>query len=352
MFLIDSYSISPQYTYNNDFLEGSIQTLLKEYYEAIEPSYSDVIPASLLRRMGKAVRMGVGAGMPLIRRHEKLDGIIIGTANGGMENCINFLNQIVEYEEGLLTPTNFVQSTPNAVAGQLALMSGTTAYNMTHVNGAHAFENALLDAMLLFKSSPSAQKILVGAVEEISDYNFNIDLLAGRFKQDPEPGHNPLETNTEGSVCGEGASMFVFSSKAENAGLECLDLNTICFPEKSDLSYLLKDLLERNQLSLNDIDLFLSGRNGDIRTDHWYDFVKSLSLENKPEITYKNLCGEYRTASAFGFYIAQQILAGKLNAHPICKGFQAKSVKHVLCYNHFDGLRHSFILLKKVDARE
>ena len=74
--------------------------------------------------MGKAVRMGLGASIPLLQNNnEPLSGIIIGTAMGGMEDCINFLNQVIDYNEGMLTPTNFVQSTPNAIASQLGLLS-------------------------------------------------------------------------------------------------------------------------------------------------------------------------------------------------------------------------------------
>ena len=78
---------------------------------AIEPGYEQ-IPRVVLRRMGKAVRLMVGAGLPLIKQ-TTCGGVIVGTANGGMEDCIRFMNQIVQYEEGMLAPGNFVQSTPN-----------------------------------------------------------------------------------------------------------------------------------------------------------------------------------------------------------------------------------------------
>ena len=45
------------------------------------------IPPAMLRRMSKAVRMGIGTGLPLLKNNAA-DGIIIGTANGGMGDCI------------------------------------------------------------------------------------------------------------------------------------------------------------------------------------------------------------------------------------------------------------------------
>jgi hypothetical protein len=52
--------------------------------------------------------------------------MIIATANGGMEDCVKFLNQIIEYNEGLLTPANFVQSTSNAAAARLRSLQKIT----------------------------------------------------------------------------------------------------------------------------------------------------------------------------------------------------------------------------------
>src|SRR4051794_27018158 len=98
--------ISPQQMFLNvniELLNPSVENKLK----VVEPAYEG-IPFSILRRMGKAVRIGVGAAMPLIQNTPGLNGIVIGTANGGMEDCIKFLNQIIEYNEGTLTPTNFV----------------------------------------------------------------------------------------------------------------------------------------------------------------------------------------------------------------------------------------------------
>ena len=150
--------ISPQQTFPDaglDHLNGSVENKLK----VVEPSYEG-IPPGILRRMGKAVRIGVGAALSII--NQKPDGIIIGTANGGMEDCIKFLNQIIDYDEGMLTPGNFVQSTTNAIAGQLGLMSSNKGYNITHVHRALAFENAIIDADMLLKENPGCSYLLGG----------------------------------------------------------------------------------------------------------------------------------------------------------------------------------------------
>ena len=91
MFYIHPSScISHQPTFNEvdlDDLKPSENNLL----HAIEPKYEGV-PLGQLRRMGRALRMGVGASMKLLQHHT-VDGILIATANGGIEDSILFLNQ-------------------------------------------------------------------------------------------------------------------------------------------------------------------------------------------------------------------------------------------------------------------
>lgn len=119
----------------------------------IEPGYDD-IPKNSLRRMGKSVRIGMGVALAVIKQAPVFNGIIIGTGNGGMEDSIIFLKQVVEYNEGLLTPAHFVQSTSNAVASQLSLASVNRGYNITHVHRGLAFEMAAIDAAMRLLENP------------------------------------------------------------------------------------------------------------------------------------------------------------------------------------------------------
>lgn len=343
MFIKDLYAISPQLTHNLEFEKGNFQVHPTGKILAIEPNYLEFIPAGQLRRMGKAVRMGIGAGWPLLQRNPELNGIIIGTANGGLEDCVKFLNQIVEYDEGVLTPTNFVQSTPNALAGQLALLSKNTGYNSTHVNGSLAFENALLDAQLYFENSDQHQQLLVGAVEEISEYNYNIDLLAGRYKTEVISNEVLIQSTTVGSICGEGSTMFVLSNSPENAKAEIMDVMQCSFPSEQDLTSRIEFFLTENQLTPLDIDLVLLGNNGDASLDFWYNHVATNLFPTNATYTFKQYCGDYRTASAFGVYLATQILSGEMKHSNSLKSYP----KTVLVYNHFDGMRHGIILLRE-----
>lgn len=349
MYIKDLSSISPQITFTDEFLNGDFKIHTNTFYSAIEPSYSETIPSSLLRRMGKAVRMGIGAAMPLIERNEKLDGIVIGTANGGLENCINFLNQIIDYDEGMLTPTHFVQSTPNALAGQIALMSKNTGYNVTHVNGALAFENALLDAMMFLELNERNSSLIIGAVEEISNYNYNIDQLANRYKEECVSNDKLIQTKTNGSVCGEGSTMFVVTNDSNNALAKIVDLKQINFPTKSELEIKLNQFFIDNELTLENIDLLVLGNNGDIQFDFLYDDVKSFFPADTEYVYYKNFVGDYRTSSAFALFLTTHLLNGQLLNHAGIEGDLTKIPKTILIYNQFEGIQHSLILVKSVE---
>ncbi|MGB0886648.1 MAG: beta-ketoacyl synthase chain length factor [Vicingaceae bacterium] len=346
MYITDCYSISPQKTFDNSFFEGQVETFLGNKYYAIEPNYANLIPKGLLRRMGKSVRIGIGAGMPLIEKQNDIDGIILGTATGGLDDCIKFLNQIVEYQEGTLTPTNFVQSTPNSIAGHLAMMSKNTGYNNTHMGMGLAFESAILDALLLFEEG-EATKLLIGNIEENSEHNYNIDAFAGRFKTEEISSDALLESNSKGSVSGEGATMFVVSNTKKNAICELVDVHQFSYSKNKNIEERAIQFLQKNNTKIEDIDTLFLGFNGDNRSDFWYsDLMKSF-----PKTTvysYKNLVGEYPTASGFATWLATNLLNGKKIPSEALYKKGNHLAKNVLIYNNYLGQQHGFILMKGV----
>ena len=348
IYIIDQTSISPQHTFDNTIFEGQVKAHEGTRYLATEPDYTGIIPAGLLRRMGKAVRMGVGTGLQLLQRHSNVQGIILGTANGGLEDCLKFLNQIVDYSEGTLTPTNFVQSTPNAVAGNLALMNEVTGYNMTHVHKGLAFENALLDACMLLQEGKYG-KLLIGSIEEISQYNYNIDSLNGFFKLEETSSENLLTSNTAGSVNGEGASWFVVSNESgEGPSAEVVDISQTGNLSLDEVEDWISAFLRKNNYGIKDIDLLIDGRSGDKDSDVFYTQIEETLFAEIPVATFKNLVGEYPTATAFAVWVTSHILNGKpIPDKMIWRAKNSDSLDNVLIYNHFRGEQHSLMLLRK-----
>jgi 3-oxoacyl-(acyl-carrier-protein) synthase len=337
--------ISPQRTFEGDFFGGEPIIYTGSQLQAVEPSYEE-IPRGQLRRMGKSNRMATGAGMPLLQKW-KTDGIIIGTTDGGMEDCHRFLNQIIQYEEGTLTPTGFVQGAPSSPAGGLALMAANSGYNNTHSNKGLSFENCLMDADLLFMEG-RAQSLMVGCVEEISQAQYRIETLAGFIKKEEISTDKLIGCGTAGAVNGEGAAMFILEPTAENAIAEIVDANMISYPNLDDLTTKASRLLERNGLNVSDVDALMLGYSGDANSDHWYDnFAKQLFPETGI-LSFKNMFGENPSASAFATWFAAQLVSGKAAPKLAVQKHISSELKNILIYNHYQGNQHGLVLVRGI----
>jgi 3-oxoacyl-(acyl-carrier-protein) synthase len=357
MFIKDLSCISPQKTFpstssGQDPIElfGTEPIIYNgSQLMAVEPSYEE-IPRGQLRRMGKSNRMATGAGMPLLSKH-KTDGIIIGTTDGGMEDCHKFLNQIIQFEEGTLTPTGFVQGSPSSPAGGLALMSSNSGYNNTHSNKGLSFENCLMDADLLFIEG-RAKSLLVGCVEEISQAQYRIETLAGFIKKDEISSDKLIGCSTPGAVNGEGAAMFVLEAENNNDLAEIVDWDMISYPSLNDLTAKARLLLERNGLNVSDIDALMLGYSGDANSDHWYDdFAKQL-FPQTGIIAFKNLFGESPSASAFATWFAAHLVSGKNVPEMAVQKPVSGELKTILIYNHYQGNQHGFVVVKSAGQAE
>lgn len=344
MFYIHQYScISPQQTFGKVDLEILHEPTDKQL-KAIEPTYSE-IPPGVLRRMGKAVRMGVGVALPLLQNNKIPDGIIMGTANGGKEDCVKFLNQIIDYEEGLLTPINFVQSTPNAVAAQISLLSKNHGYNITHLHLGLAFEYALLDADMFLTEMPS-NNYLIGAVDDISTYNYYFEDKGGWYKKDAISNKNLYDTNTTGSIAGEAAVMFLTDGIKTDAIAKVIAVDTLHSKDEIAVQKKLNQFLKQYLPVAEKIDLLLSGENGDNRLEKYYSSAETIAGETATVARFKHICGEYPTASAMGLWLACYILQHQsIPSHMIKNLKDETSFKNILIYNNYKGIQHSFILV-------
>lgn len=334
--------ISPQQSFGNIDIETLHESVDNQLF-AIQPVYEGV-PPGMLRRMGKSVKMGVGAALSLLEKQSPPSGILIGSANGGMEDCIKFLNQIIQYDEGVLAPGNFVQSTANVIASQLGLLNHNHAYNITHVHRGLAFENALIDACMLVEDHPS-RDYLLGAVDEISTYNYNIDFLDGCFKKEPASNFHLYETDTNGSLAGEGAAMFLVNGSADLAIASVKAIQCIHSEDENKVAEELKDFIKIHSAD-QPIHWFISGENGDRNMVKYYDACESQLSRQTGICRFKHMSGEFPTASATAVWLACHILQKKkIPGHMIKKEAVHREYRNLLIYNSFRKHQHSMILL-------
>jgi len=282
--------------------------------------------------------------MPLLQKW-KTDGIIIGTTDGGMEDCHRFLNQIIQYEEGTLTPTGFVQGSPSSPAGGLALMSSNSGYNNTHSNKGLSFENCVVDAQLLFDEG-RAESLLIGCVEEISPAPLRISQLAGHTKTEEISTDKLFGSKTKGAVKGEGATMFVVESSPQNAIAQIIDVDMITCPSEEDLLEKTERFLERNGMTKDQIDALMLGYAGDVENDKWYDHFANSMFPETGVITYKNLFGENAAASAFATWFAANLVNGETAPEMAIKKPVPSALKTILIYNMYQGTQHGFVLVR------
>jgi 3-oxoacyl-[acyl-carrier-protein] synthase II len=316
---------------------------------AIEPDYKEFLDPKLARRMSRVIKMGVAAAMQCLRVAETAmpGAVITGTALGCQEDTIAFLKRIIELDEEMLPPTAFIQSTHNTVAAQVALMLKCHNYNNTFVHKGISFESALLDAIMLLKEG-DANDILVGGTEEMTDTSFKILTRLGLYKRWPLSNLDLFKTPSKGTIGGEGAVFFLLTDKPSTGNMAELVATKTFYKPKSDadIELNIKSLLASNSIKIEDIDLVITGKNGDLKNDAVYQALDNSLFANNSKAYYKHLCGEYPTSVSFALWLASNIIKSQTVPAIVSDGeVKIKSPKKILIYNHYQNSYHSLMLL-------
>jgi 3-oxoacyl-[acyl-carrier-protein] synthase II len=352
IYIRSTANISPQKTFGNvPFLSNPVEYIGNRLH-AIEPDYTAFIDAKLIRRMSRIIKMGVAAALQCLKDADELnpDAIITGTAYGCMKDSETFLTRIIEQKEEMLSPTSFIQSTHNTVAAQIALMLQCHNYNNTFVHRGFSFESALLDAIMMLREN-EAENILVGSIDEITDISHQV-LSRGRiYKRLPVSNLQLFSSHSKGTIAGEGAAFFLFADKSSENDYAVFDaLITFYKPKNTEeIEARILAFLKSNSIELNEIDLIISGRNGDIKNDETYNHLATTIFKNTQQIDYKHLCGEYPTAASFAVWLAANI--AKTQAVPAFlqnENFNSQKIKRILIYNHYQNIHHSLFLISAV----
>ena len=342
-------SISPQPTFGQEQYLPAVTAPSGDYFRALEPDYKDFIDPKLSRRMAKIIKMSIASSRDCLAMANvaQPEAIIVGTGLGCLQDTERFLADMVENTEGLLSPTAFIQSTHNTIAGQIALVLNCPHHNFTYAQRGHSFENALEDALL--QLGEGQRHILVGGVDEATPTLHKILSKIG-CTDNPEGRFPALKTTKHMPTLGEGAAFFLLSPIASDTTMACLEnMHTFYAPEGlEDIKDQIGRFLDRSQINLAEIDAVMMGYNGYEKDDSTYQDLQNSLWKDKTVLSFKNLCGEYFTASAFGLHLATQILhKQKTFENTIVQGDLPGSFKNILLYNHYNAQYHSLILLSK-----
>lgn len=349
MYIRATTNISPQ----NTFDQVAFSKIPVEYtgnrLQCIEPDYKALIDAKLIRRMSRIIRMGVAAAMDCLQQAaiEKPDAIVTGTAYGCMEDTALFLTKMVQFNEELLTPTAFIQSTHNTIGAQIGLLLQCNNYNNAFVHRGLSFESALLDGLLLLKEK-EVSNVLVGAIDESTNTSHQILTRLGLYKKENINNLQLFTTQTKGTIAGEGAAFFLLANEPAATDYAALQgLKTFYKPlSLPEIELEINSFLAEYTTNLNEIDLIIVGKNGDKKADAIFDSLSTDYFKNKKLANFKHLCGEYPTASSFALWMAANII--KLQKMPDMLEYDSiagNNIKRILIYNQYGSIYHSLMLV-------
>ncbi len=267
------------------------------------PDYKELIPGSYLRRMSKVIKMGTGTALRTLNGKE-VQGIIVGSGGGCYANSLAFIREYLGRETESLSPTAFIQSTDNTIAGQIALILKNYSYNITYIQKGLAFENALIDAMLLSEENQS--DVLVGGVDEFIPL---FELSESTRRDHPD------------YWIGEGSSFFVLNQNPLKA-IAKISACAMSNGNNGSLNDRLKVFLHQHELKTP--DLILHG-NSFLNPEPVNGEIHGITTFN-----YSEHSGIYFSNSAFATQLAAEIISDPALAKS--KGFSAKNI---LIVNHF-----------------
>lgn len=341
--------ISPQNSIDSEWFFETITPAKGDYFDALEPSYKEFIAPNLLRRMGRAIKMGVATANLAINQAEakKVDAIITGTGLGCFEDSERFLLALLNNDEQFLTPTSFIQSTHNTVGSQIALIMKCHDYNFTYVHRGFSFESTVQDALMLFEEGK--ETILVGGIEEHTPNFVVLNRRAHKFQE--QNLTVPIwKSTTAGIQMSEGAAFFVLNKTKTEKSLAGIDgIQTLYKPKTSaDILTKLNAFLQLHGLTLADIDVTLMGFSGDANFDEKLKELLPVIEKESVAAAYKQVSGEYHTASAFAMWTAVKLIEKQQLPKTLAISDKAPSqIKHVLIINQYLGINYSFTLLSR-----
>ena len=342
--------ISPQPTFGAVGFPFVMQQYSGNRLPCIEPDYSPYIDPKASRRMGRLLKYGTTAGLQALRDSgvEVPDAITTGTGFGLLDDSGRFLKAITEGDEGVVSPTAFIQSTHNTVSSNIALLVGCKGHNNTFVHKGFSFESALTDAQLIATEKPTLKNILVGAYDETTDYSYDIMQRLRLFRAEPNTNFDLFKYTQSGTIAGEGAMFGLLSTKpSANCYARYRGCTMLYNPNSVEvIATKINNFLLQQGVSLSDIDIIISGICGDAKRDQFLTQLNDSYFNQQTILTYKHLCGEYMTSSAFAFWMAAMIVStGAIPQEAILKNRDRKAKNILICNAYKKG--YGFMLLSK-----
>jgi len=260
----------------------------------ISPDYKTYVSASLLRRSSPILKMTLACTQICQQAvQEDFDAICVGTSLGCLQHTEQFLQTYITNSQSLISPTAFIQSTHNTMAGMIALSLANHSYNMTHSQENLSFEMALLDALLAVEEGK--KNVLLGAADQAIDFLDNLRSEKHRY---------PFTS---------GATFMVLQQ--EGQGKKILDCVCYFSVDKEQTRQLILQFLDKNTVLPANIDLVLFSGEIDLDLNRKIG-GKCLNIEQ--------YTGLYYTSSAFAVHLANDYMLDR-NKYSLIVNKQAEN---------------------------
>jgi 3-oxoacyl-[acyl-carrier-protein] synthase II len=239
--------------------------------------------------------------------------VAIGTGFGSLNDTAAFVENMIWKDERAPRPSLFTSSVHNTLASQIAIELKIAGLNSTPTQREISFETALWQAATELESG-RAEFALAGAADELNQYQLAAGIRWGWWHEYP-PEIQPLAgglKKRERPLPGEGAAV-VMLGRAESSGpplafVSAIRIGRLEQQNAGAEARWIAQTLERDGISVAEVDLLLTGANGLAEPDGFYRAVAAeLSRLAGRSIgcgAYKHACGEHHSASAFGFVTA------------------------------------------------
>jgi 3-oxoacyl-(acyl-carrier-protein) synthase len=272
------------------------------------------------RRLSRIIQMAILAA----RRSHPSDptkrlAVVLGTGFGCLDEGAVFIENLVSKDEAEPMPTRFPGSVDNAPAGQVAIDLGATGLNSAPTMGEISFESALWQATNQIANG-EADEALAGGIDELNKYALTIGKRWGFWNDQVIPGEAAVVANLAGAE----------TKKTALARVTAVRLGRYRrpFDARREADWIAQ------AIDLAKIETVVTGAKGWRELDAPYDaIVAELSRRaGRPlaQQTYKQDCGEFYSASAYGFSIAVE-LAGQTQRGVLLYTLSLRGGKALCC---------------------
>jgi hypothetical protein len=216
--------------------------------------------------------------------------VVIGTGLGCMEDAGAFIENLIAKDEREPMPSRFPNSVHNSSAGQVAIDQSAHGLNAAPTMGEITFESALWLGISQLATG-EVDGALVGAVDEMDKYLLSVGQRWGAWTEQVIPG--------EGAVVASIAPAEKISAPLARVTALKLGRWRQPFDAGREADWI------ASAIDLKKVGILLSGAKGLRPLDPMYDAIAAAlfqrtgkSIEHQ---TYRDRCGEFHSASAFGF---------------------------------------------------